>query len=298
MHSSRGAKLVICSYENSRYRTAFWPGREYEDRAERIALRHMVPGRGARLCDIGAGFGRLADEYHGYEQVILLDYSWSMLRDAVRRLHRDPRFLFVAADLYHLPFADSALDTAVTVRVLHHVVDIPRALAEVARVVRPQGAYVTEFANKRHLKARLRRWFTGRAPDLDSLEPHEYLRLHFDFHPRFITDRLRASGFAIRDERAVSAFRLAALKRVFPPRLLSGLDGLVQHPLAGLGLTPSIFVQSQSAKPGEPVINRALWRCIRCGSTDLETSGEALACRACSRTYPIREGVIDFRDPW
>jgi len=296
VRSSRAAKPAICSYENSPYRTAFWPGREYEDQAERIALRHMLPERGARLCDIGAGFGRLADEYHGYEQVILLDYSWSMLRDAVRRLHRDPRFVFVAADLYNLPFADSALDTAVTVRVLHHVVDVPRAFAEVNRVVSPQGAYITEFANKRHLKARVRRWWTGRPPDLDSLEPSEYLKLHFDFHPRFITEQLRVGGFDVRDKRAVSDFRLAALKRVFPARLLSGLDGLLQRPLAGLDLTPSIFMRSQSAKPGEPVINQALWRCLRCGSTEFETSSEALTCRACSRTYPILEGVIDFRE--
>lgn len=290
------AERAICSYENSRYQTAFWPGREYEDQAERIALRHMLPKGGARLCEIGAGFGRLADEYRGYEQVILLDYSWSMIRAAARRLHHDPRFLFVAADLYDLPFADSALDTAVTVRVLHHVVDVPSAFAEVARVVSPQGAYVTEFANKRHLKARLRRWWTGRPPDLDSLEPSEYLRMHFDFHPRFIADRLRAGGFDIRDKRAVSEFRLAALKRVFPARLLSGLDGLLQHPLARLDLTPSVFMRSQSTKPGEPVITQALWRCLSCGSTDLEASGEALACPACSRSYPIVDGVIDFRE--
>src|SRR5512136_966802 len=125
----------ICSYENSPWRTEFWRGRAYEDRAERIALARMLPPRGRRLCEIGAGFGRLADFYRGYEQVILLDYSHSMLRDAVARLGGDPRFIIVAADLYNLPLADSTLDTAVTVRVLHHVADIPRAFAEISRVV-------------------------------------------------------------------------------------------------------------------------------------------------------------------
>lgn len=287
---------AICSYENSRYRTAFWPGREYEDRAERIALRHMLPERGGRLCEIGAGFGRLADEYHGYEQVILLDYSWSLIRDAARRLGGDPRFVFVAADLYDLPFADSALDTVVTVRVLHHVVDISHAFVEISRAIRPQGSYVTEFANKRHLKARLRRWLRRCGSDLDSLEPSEYSRLHFNFHPRFIADRLCASGFEIRDTRAVSPFRIAGLKRIVPAPFLSGLDGLLQHPLAGRDLTPSIFMKSQSAKAGGSATNRLLWRCVRCGSTDLEASGGELVCRTCSRVYPTREGVIEFRE--
>src|SRR5512142_453274 len=114
----------ICDYENSPWRTEFWPGREYEDRAERIALAHMLPPRGTRLCEIGAGFGRLADLYRGYERVILLDYSRSMLQDAHARLGNDPRFSFAAADLYNLPLADSSIDTAVTVRVLHHISDI------------------------------------------------------------------------------------------------------------------------------------------------------------------------------
>src|SRR5512142_22223 len=133
----------ICDYEGSPWRTAFWPGREYEDRAERIALGNMLPPRGTRLCEIGAGFGRLADYYLGYDRVILLDYSRSMLQDARARLGNDPRFIFAAADLYNLPLADSSMDNAVTVRVLHHISDIPGALAQIARVIRPRGTYMT-----------------------------------------------------------------------------------------------------------------------------------------------------------
>jgi len=84
----------ICDYENSPWRTVFWHGRDYEDRADRIALSHMLPMRGGRVCEIGAGFGRLADYYHGYERVILLDYSRTMLKDAVARLGNHPRFVF------------------------------------------------------------------------------------------------------------------------------------------------------------------------------------------------------------
>jgi SAM-dependent methyltransferase len=285
----------ICDYEDSPWRTAFWPGREYEDRAERIALAHLLPARGTRLCEIGAGFGRLAEFYRGYERVILVDYSRSMLRDARERLHDDSRFVFVAADLYNLPLADSALDTAVTVRVLHHVADIPRAFAEIARVVRPQGMYVLEFANKRHIKAILRYLLNRRAPNPFALDPLEFVKLNFDFHPCYIADQLRAVSLIAQKQRAVSTFRIAALKRVVPANILATLDGLLQLPTSNFQIAPSIFIRAQSAKPGAPALNGSLWRCIVCGSLDVAESREALACHACARVYPIVDGIIDFK---
>ena len=98
---------AICDYEGTSYRARFWAGqgREYEDLAERIALRKLLPAQGRRIMEIGAGFGRLADLYAGYDQVILLDYAKSGLREAQERLGRSDRFLYVAADLYHFPLS-------------------------------------------------------------------------------------------------------------------------------------------------------------------------------------------------
>lgn len=292
----------ICDYENSPWRTEFWHGREYEDRAERIALAHMLPPRGTRLCEIGAGFGRLAQFYLGYDQIILIDYARTMLQEAREHLARDPRitshasrFRFAAADLYNLPLADSSLDTAVTIRVLHHVTDIPHAFSEISRVVRPQGTYLTEFANKRHIKSIIRYWLTKRAPNPFTLEPYEFVKLNFDFHPRYIMDELTKSEFAVRDTRAVSTFRIGLLKRTVPANILAGIDGLVQHPISNFQLSPSLFFRNQSIKPGAPAINQSLWRCPACGSTQILESTEALSCGACARTYPIVDGIIDFK---
>ncbi len=287
----------ICSYENSAWSSEFWLTRSYEDRAERIALKKLLPpSRGRRrLVEIGAGFGRLAGFYAGYERVILLDYARSMLQEARARLQNDPRFIFVVADLYQLPFANSSLDTAVTVRVLHHVADIPRAFAEIARSVRPRGAYVLEHANKRHLKAILRYALNRNAPNPYTPDPYEFVKLNFDFHPRYIEDNLRAAQFVAREKRAVSTFRIAALKRIVPAPLLAALDGVLQAPLAPLQISPSIFIRAESTKPGAPALNAALWRCVHCHSTDIVESREALRCTHCARIYPIVDGVIDFR---
>jgi SAM-dependent methyltransferase len=298
--------IPICDYEGSPWRTAFWPGREYEDRAERLALAHLLPPRGKRLIEIGAGFGRLAGLYRGYERVILLDYARSMLKEARERLGSDPRFIFAAADLYNLPLADSAADTAVTVRVLHHVSDIPQAFGEIARIVRPAGAYVTDFANKRHLKAILQYYLRprlGRSTSKDgdevhspfSLEPYEFVKLNFDYHPGYIRGNLARAGFRVREERAVSTFRVGLLKRIASPALLASLDALIQRPTAGLELAPSLFLHAESQKPGAAELNPVLWRCLKCNSTAIEERPDRLLCRNCRASYPCVDGIIEFK---
>ncbi len=303
------SKPLIMDYEGSRWREEFWRGREYEDRAERIALSHLLPPRGKRIVEIGAGFGRLADLYRGYQQIILLDYARSMLKDARARWGDDPRFIFVAADLYNLPFADDALDTAVTVRVLHHVVNIPNAFGEVARVVRPRGTYVTDFANKRHLKAILkyylshilRRAKSNGAESKDaspfSLESYEFVTLNYDYHPAYISRELTRAGFQIHDSRAVSTFRVGALKRALPATVLASMDGLIQHPTSKLQISPSIFLRAENEKFGVPHLNSTLWRCVNCHSTQMieQSDPAGLLCETDGSFYPRVDGIYDFK---
>ncbi len=90
----------VCDYEGSDYRTRFWEnqGRNYEDLVERVALGRMMPPTGNTLIEIGAGFGRLADEYRDYDKVVLFDYSRTLLREAQEILGDDPRFIYVAGN--------------------------------------------------------------------------------------------------------------------------------------------------------------------------------------------------------
>jgi len=288
----------ICDYEGSSYRTDFWEGqgREYEDLAERIALRKLLPPAGAHLLDIGAGFGRLADLYDGFQQVVLLDYSKSMLRQAQERLGRG-EYIYVAANLYDMPFVDSLFDTIVTVRVLHHLQDIPAALREVRRVLRPGGVYVLEYANKRHLKAILRYLLGRQSWSPFASEPYEFVELNYDFHPAWMEARLREAGFAIGRELAVSSFRLPFLKRLIPPRPLAALDGLLQGPTASLKLAPSVFVRARVEKEGVQTEGQGFFRCPSCHGTDLIEAEEALTCQDCGRKWAIDDGIYDFKQP-
>jgi SAM-dependent methyltransferase len=289
----------VCDYEDSSYRTDFWEGqsREYEDLAERIALRHLLPPEGHRLLDIGPGFGRLAEFYQGYEQVILLDYSQSLLRQAQERLGRDGRVLYVAASFYAIPIVDQAIDTAMMVRVMHHVENVPGLLAEVARVLTGGGTYVVEFASKRHLKAIARYLLRQQSWSPFDPAPYEFVEMNFDFHPDWMGERLAEAGFHVKHRRTVSHFRLPLLKRWLPARMLAALDGLCQPTGEWWQLTPSIFAHCTLDKqPGETT-SGDLFRCPACKATGLRETTEALHCQTCSRRWPIEDGIYNFKLP-
>jgi SAM-dependent methyltransferase len=289
----------ICDYEGSTYRTDFWEGkgREYEDLAERIALRKLLPPAGTRLMEIGAGFGRLVDLYDGYQQVVLLDYSKSMLRQAQERLGRSEKYIYVAADLYAMPFVDSLFDTTLTVRVLHHVQNIPAAFQEIQRVLRPGGVYVLEYANKRHFKAVLRYLLGRQSWSPFAPEPYEFAELNYDFHPAWMEARLREAGFSIGRELAVSTFRLPLLKRLISPRHLAALDGLLQGPTAPLNLAPSVFLRARAEKENTQEKSEGFFRCPSCHGTDLIEAEGVLTCRGCGRGWAIDGGIYDFKEP-
>src|SRR5512135_737352 len=112
---------LICDYEGSDYQSSFWDkgGRAYEDGAEAIALKRLLPRRGSLLLEIGAGAGRNTLRYQGFERIVLLDYSRTQLEQAQARLGLSERFVYVAADANRLPFIDGLFDAATMIRTLH-----------------------------------------------------------------------------------------------------------------------------------------------------------------------------------
>lgn len=300
-HVKRGGrvpKVEICDYEGSGYRTEFWEGqgREYEDRAERVALRKLLPPSGGRLIEIGAGYGRLADLYHNYQDVLLLDYALSQLRQA-RQCLGNARFRYIAADLYNMPLVDCCLDTVVMVRVIHHVQDPPAALSEIARILTPRGALVLEYANKRNLKAIVRYLLRRQVWNPFTLQPAEFAPLNYDFHPHYMEACLHEAGFQPEHQLAVSTFRLPLLKRHIPAPFLARLDGLLQRPGAYLKLTPSLFLRARIDKVAGDAPIESLFRCPLCRATPLEPLPGALLCPSCGRRWAIQEGIYNFKEP-
>jgi SAM-dependent methyltransferase len=294
----RSKKLPrFCDYEGSDYRTAFWQGqgREYEDLAERIALRKLLPAAGQRIIDIGGGFGRLVDLYAGFKEIVLLDHSRTQLLDARSRLN-DDRITYVAANLYQLPFAAQAFDTAVMVRVLHHLSDVPSALVAVHGVLQPGATFVLEYANKRNLKAILRYLLRIQEHDPFEYEPWEFVELNFNFHPSYMEYHLEAAGFRVDQQLGVSHFRIGVLKRLLPARILAGLDSWLQQPSARWKWTPSMFLSTCVVGHGTGPIASQIFCCPVCGGDLLRGSTE-MTCKACDRHWSRSDDIYDFREP-
>jgi len=289
----------VCDYEGSDYRTRFWEGqgRAYEDRVERIALRRLLPASGDILIEIGAGFGRLADEYDAYRKVVLFDYSRSLLREAQERLGDDPRYLYVAGNWYQMPFVEGLFDVMVQVRTLHHAADVPTLFDELRRIARPGGRYVLEFANKRNLKAVLRYLLRRQKWSPFSPEPVEFAELNYDFHPRWIRHRLRQSGFEPGRTLTVSHFRLGLLKRLAPTAFLAALDGLAQPTGRWWQLSPSVFVASDHPQTGEVATPDAFFACPYCRASLPAAESDRLLCPECGRAWRLDDGVYDFKKP-
>jgi SAM-dependent methyltransferase len=99
---------------------------------------------GRRVVDVGCGTGRLLTQLAAAGAVVLgVDTDPAMLSVAATR----SRGRLVLADARRLPLADASVQAAVAVATLEFTADPARALAEMARVVRPGGRLVAAVLN-------------------------------------------------------------------------------------------------------------------------------------------------------
>ena len=293
----------IINYEGSDYQTSFWEkgGREYEDQTEAIALKRLLPERGHLLLELGAGAGRNTPRYTGFDRIVLLDYSRTQLEQAQQRLGRSEKYVYVAADAYRLPFVDGLFDAATMIRTLHHMADAPKALGQVKNVLKSRGVFVLEFANKLNLKAMFRYLLGKQTWSPFTLEPVEFVKLNFDFHPKAIRHWLEGVGFKIEKILSLSFFRVGFLKRVIPTRLLVFLDSLLQGTGSFVPFTPSVFmrarvIQDALVRQGPDTL-LSYFKCPGCGQSPLTDVQNYLECTNCKKKWEIKDGIYDFREP-
>ena len=111
-----------------------------------------LPLAGAEVLEIGLGYGTLSGQlmargasYHGLDiaegPVEMARHRWRQAggQDAERRV--------VRGSVLELPFPDERFDFVYTIGCLHHTGDLPRAVEEVRRVLRPGGTAVVMLYN-------------------------------------------------------------------------------------------------------------------------------------------------------
>jgi demethylmenaquinone methyltransferase/2-methoxy-6-polyprenyl-1,4-benzoquinol methylase len=111
--------------------------------------RFRAPGPLLRVLDIGCGTGdlaRLVARRYRHARVVGADFTGPMLANARRRGLRateGERVSLARATALRLPFADGAFDLVTNAFLARNLSDLPRALAEMRRVLRPGGVLLT-----------------------------------------------------------------------------------------------------------------------------------------------------------
>jgi len=107
----------------------------------REVIRHANLDGDDSLLDLGAGTGDLAREalkQNPASRVLAADFTLEMMRAGKKHGRLD----WSAADALHLPFSDARFDAIVSGFLMRNVTDVPRALQEQYRALKPGGRIV------------------------------------------------------------------------------------------------------------------------------------------------------------
>ena len=98
----------------------------------------VLPPPSGRALEVGCGEGRVTrDLVERGHDVVALDPARTLARAAA---DADSTGRYAIADGHELPFPDDGFDLVVSYNVLQNVADLPRAVREINRVLKPGGA--------------------------------------------------------------------------------------------------------------------------------------------------------------
>jgi len=275
--------------------TNYWKDREYENNAEHLVLdKFLKDKQGSWFIDIGGSYGRLADTYaNKFNKCIVLDYSLKTLQKNQQIVREKfPNVTFIAANAYKMPFRPNSFDGGLMVRVLHHIERQEEYFNELTRILKDDSIYIQEFANKIHLKARIRA-LLKRDRTLLNKEPFQQPTINMEgsrdgdvsflnYHPQYIKEILEKCNIEIEDRQGCSFFRIPLFKKIFGTNLLTLLEEIFQKLFPNSNIPPSIFLKTEIDKDDEE-------------KTSYETLQQILACPTCksSLTFGENKAICD-----
>jgi ubiquinone/menaquinone biosynthesis C-methylase UbiE len=185
-------------------------------------------GVGRDVLECGVGTGLILEQLAGFARSARgIDLSPGMLEKA-RLRGLDVREASVTA----IPFEDASFDVTCSFKVLAHVPEIGRALAEMGRVTRPGGVVLAEFYNPLSLRGLLKR--LGPANKISSATREDAVYTRFD--APWIIPRILPPSLTLEAVRGVRIVTPAAAAMRVP--VLAGVLRAAEHALAD---TPAAF---------------------------------------------------------
>lgn len=239
-------------YDDPKYNYQdYWAGREYEHAAEEMAIKRLLRGRHfENAVDVGGGYGRLSKFLIKFADKVTLAEPSQQQLDIAKIYLKDTaaveRKLLQAANL---KMSNGSVDLVLVVRVLHHLPNPAPEFGEIARVLKPGGTFILEFANDAHFLNRVRYGVHGkRVPktpvDIRSEANKKSGEVAFvNHHPKTIIKMLQDAGFEVDAVLSGSNLRSPTLKRIFGKNILLGLEKVLQPMLAPLYFGPSVWLR-------------------------------------------------------
>ena len=134
--------------DNLRARKAAYLNAEGDDPRD-FVLEAVAAAQPRRVLEVGGGEGEVAERIVNELGVELVgvDQSEGMVAEQ-RRRGIDAR----VGDVQNLPFEDGEFDVVVAAWMLNHLSDLDRGVAELARVLRPDGTLVAVTNSVEHLQ--------------------------------------------------------------------------------------------------------------------------------------------------
>lgn len=239
-------------YDDPKYNYLdYWTGREYEHAAEEMAINRLLKGQHFKQAvDVGGGYGRLSKQLTNFaDKVTLAEPSQQQLDLAKIYLKDTPKVERKLLQAAELKFTKGSVDLVLIVRVLHHLPDPMAEFKEIARILKPGGTFILEFANDAHFLNRIRYAARGKSVpatpvDIRSEASKKKNEIVFvNHHPKTVIKMLRDAGFEVETILSGSNLRSPRLKKVFGRRPLLALEKLLQPLLAPIYFGPSIWLK-------------------------------------------------------